>query len=342
MRLPLSRACRAPVLTALLGAASLLPAAVLQAANCVEPPPDPTNTYDAKHTYDKVVRNYPFIRIASAEAPAGVKVVSGLTYIQYGTRCLKLDLFLPAAQTTLAQGAPVVVLVHGGGWRSGFRSEFAPMAVRLAQRGYAAATVSYRLSGEALYPTAVHDVRAAVRWVRAHARDYGIDPERMVLAGGSAGGQIASLAGVTGHLDQFDPGAQASQVSSAVQAIVNIDGLSDFTTEDARVHEDDPNKKPSAAGAWFGGRYSEKRALWHEASPTNYVRPGMPPILFIGSSQIRFQVGRDAMVAKMTAAGAIGRIVVLPDTPHSFWLFDPWLQSTVDATVSFLDQHLKR
>jgi acetyl esterase/lipase len=314
----------------------LLPFAV-HAAPCVEPAPDPANTYDAPHTYDKLARKYPFIRIASADVPADVKKVADQTYIQYGTRCLKLDLYLPA---DAAQDVPVVILVHGGGWRSGFRSEFVPMAVRLAQRGIAAVTVSYRLSDEAQYPAAIHDVRAAVRWVRAHAGEYHLDPQRFVLAGGSAGGQIASLAGVTGHLDRFDPGAAGSKVSSAVQAIVNIDGLSDFTSESARANEDDPNKKPSAAGLWFGGRYAEKPELWREASPIQYVRPGMPPILFVDSAVPRFSVGRDEMVEKMKQAGVASQTVLLPDTPHSFWLFDPWLQPTVDATVAFLKEQL--
>jgi acetyl esterase/lipase len=325
------RTCLAAVLL-------LLPFAA-QAAQCIEPPPDPANTYDAPHTYDKLARKYPFIQIASAELPDGVTKVAEQTYIQYGTRCLKLDLYLPP-QAREGKDVPVVVFVHGGGWASGFRSEFVPMAVRLAQRGYAAATISYRLSGEALYPAAIHDTRAAVRWVRAHAGQYHIDPQRIALAGGSAGGQIASLAGVTGHLDQFDPGAASSTVSSAVQAIVNIDGLSDFTSEAARVNEDDPKRKITAAGAWFGGRYAEKTALWREASPIQYVRAGMPPILFVDSAQVRFAVGRDEMVAKMTAAGVPSRTVLLPDTPHSFWLFDPWLQPTVDATVTFLNEQM--
>jgi acetyl esterase/lipase len=234
----------------------------------------------------------------------------------------------------------VVVFVHGGGWRSGFRSEFAPMAVRLAQQGYAAVTISYRLSAEALYPAAIHDARAAVRWVRAHAGQYHLDPQRIALAGGSAGGQIASLAGVTGHLDRFDPGAATSPVSSGVQAIVNIDGASDFTMPEAHANDDDPKKSPSPAAMWFGGRYAEKAELWREASPIQYVRAGMPPILFIGSAQPRFQVGRDAMMARMSEVGAASRVVLLPDTPHSYWLFDPWLQPTVDATVAFLNERM--
>ncbi|RFP18797.1 MULTISPECIES: alpha/beta hydrolase [unclassified Duganella] len=297
------------------------------AASCVEPPADPLNTYDAQHTYAKLVRDYPAIRIASAALPVDVNRIADLTYAQYGERCLKLDLYLPLAARADG-GMPVVVLVHGGGWRAGFRSEFAPMAVRLAQHGYAAVAISYRLSGEAAYPAAIDDTQAAVRWVRDHAGLYHLNPQRIALAGGSAGGQIASLAGVTGRLD------------SAVQAIVNIDGLSDFTAEAALKYEDDPAKQPSAAGAWFGGRYAEKSALWAEASPIRYVRAGMPPILFIASAQPRFSVGREAMAAAMAQAGVASSTLVLPDTPHSFWLFDPWLQTIADATVAFLTQQM--
>ncbi|USX12091.1 alpha/beta hydrolase [Oxalobacteraceae bacterium OTU3CAMAD1] len=318
-------------------AALLMHGPVHAAEDCVEPTRDPTNTYDAQYTYEKLAPNYPAIRIASAAVPADVRVVADQTYIQYGTHCLKLDMYLP---TNAKQDLPVVVFVHGGGWRSGFRSEFVPMALRLARNGYASVTVTYRLAGEAMYPAAVHDVRAAVRWVREHAGEYGLDPRRIALAGGSAGGQIASLAGVTGHMNQFDPGAAISDVSSAVQAVVNIDGLSDFTSEAARVNEDDPKKPVSAAGYWFGGRYAEKAALWREASPIQYVNSSMPPMLFIGSAQPRFAVGREEMVEKMTQLRVPSKVVLLPDTPHSFWLFDPWLQPTVDVTVAFLNAQM--
>nr|WP_315251010.1 alpha/beta hydrolase [uncultured Duganella sp.] len=298
----------------------VLAAALAAAPACVEPPPDPANTYDAAHTYAKLVHDYPAIRIASAVLPPGVSKTADLVYAQYGARCLTLDLYRPQGDKL-----PVVVFVHGGGWKAGFRSEFVPMALRLAQHGYAAVTVSYRLSGEARYPAAVQDVQAAVGWVRAHAAGYGLDAQRIALAGGSAGGQIASLAGVTGD---------------GVKAVINIDGLSDFTTELALRHEDDPNKNPSAAGAWFGGRYADQAALWQEASPIRYVRAGMPAMLFIGSGQPRFSAGREAMMAKMAAAGVASDKIILPDTPHAFWLFDPWLQTTVDASVAFLHQNL--
>lgn len=277
------------------------------------------NDYTAQTTYRKLAGDYPGISIASDAVPASARVERNLTYIDRDTGPLGLDLYLPRGANA---PVPVVVLVHGGGWRSGERGNLAPLAVRLAARGYAAATVSYRLSPTARYPAAIHDVKEAVSWLRKHR---GIDPARVALAGGSAGGQIASLVGVT---------------SSDIRAVINIDGLSDFTSDAARLHEDDPAKNPSAAGAWFGGRYAEKPALWHDASPTFHVSRNSPPMLFIGSGEPRFSVGRDEMMRKLKAHGVTTESIIFPGTPHSFWLFDPWLAPTVDATVDFLDRVL--
>ncbi|MCS0615168.1 alpha/beta hydrolase [Massilia kyonggiensis] len=289
-------------------------------------------SYTAETTYAKLAPAYPFIRIASRAVPPTVRAVTDVTYVRRGAHDLKLDLYLPAGAA--AAPRPAIVFVHGGGWRAGVRANFAPMAIRMAERGYVAATISYRLSPEAPYPAAIHDAKAAVRWVRAHAGEYGIDPDRIAIAGGSAGGQIAALTGVTNGERRFDP--DGDPVSSDVQAIVNIDGLSDFTSEEARKYEDDAAKQPSAAGAWFGGRYAEKAALWRDASPLYHVTKGAPPTLFIVSAQRRFSLGYEEMAERLRALGVPNRVVPVPDTPHSFWLFDPWLAPTVEAADAFL------
>jgi pectinesterase len=300
---------------------------------------DPTNTYTPGSTYQKLVGEYPFIHIASRAVPASIQEFKNITYVRYGKRALQLDLYRPAS--TVSQQLPGIILVHGGGWRAGFRTNFTPMAIGLAQRGYVAATISYRLAPEAKYPAAIQDVKAAIRWLRKNAKKYGVNPGQIVVGGGSAGGQIASLAGVTHGLEKFDPPIQNPGISSAVQAIVNIDGLSDFTSAAARFHEDDPRKTPSAAGAWFGGRYSEKKELWHEASPLFYVNENTPPILFLISAQERFSLGHKEMIEKMKPFGIYSQVTHIPASPHSFWLFDPWLQPSVDIVANFLDRQFK-
>ncbi len=297
---------------------------------------DPTNTYTAETTHQKLIGEYPFISVASRSVPETVREIKNITYVRYSKRALQLDLYLPKTKQQTTR--PAIVFVHGGGWRSGYRVNFTPFAIAMAERGYVAATISYRLSGEAQYPAAIHDVKAAIRWLRTNAKKYGVNPEQIAVSGGSAGGQIASLTGVTNGLDKFDPQSASSRVSSDVQAIVNIDGLSDFTSEVARFHEDDPRKNPSAAGAWFGGRYAEKTELWHEASPTFYVNKNTPPILFLISAQARFSVGHKEMIEKMKPFGIPYQVTQIPDSPHSFWLFDPWLQPSVEAVVKFLDR----
>lgn len=304
---------------------------------------DPNNAYNAEITYQKLVGEYPFIAVASRAVPESVREIKDLTYVRYGQRALQLDLYVPADRQRRPRGmrpAPAIIFVHGGGWRSGYRINFTPFAIGMAQRGYVAATISYRLSPEARYPAAIHDVKAAVRWLRRHADVYGVDPNRIALAGGSAGGQIAALAGVTSGLEKFDPQARRSTISSDVQAIINIDGLSDFTSEAVRMYEDDLRKNPSAAGAWFGGRYAEQQSRWHEASPINYVNSSTPPILFLISAQPRFSLGHREMIEKMKPLGIPHQVVAIPQTPHSFWLFDPWLQPSVMAVADFLDEHL--
>ncbi len=324
--------------------ASVCMAASLLTA-CAKPaqPQPADNAYTAENTYKKLAGTYPYIHIASKQPPATVRVLRNISYVSNQGQALQLDVFMPARSSSGSSSSPAlpgIVLVHGGGWRSGTRDNLAPMGILLAERGYVAATISYRLSDEARYPAAIHDVKAAIRWLRTHAVEYQLDPRHIAVAGGSAGGQIAALVGVTNDRPEFDPqaqpGAVSSVVSSAVQAIINIDGLSDFTSEEARKYEDDPRKQPSAAGAWFGGTYAEKTEAWKAASPLTHVSKNTPPILFIGSAQRRFSLGRDEMVEKLNALGIANQTVLLPDTPHSFWLFDPWLGTTVEAMVGFL------
>lgn len=210
------------------------------------------------------------------------------------------------------------------------------MAIRMAERGYVGATITYRLADEAPYPAAVLDVAAAVRWLRANADKYAVDPDRIAIAGGSAGGHIASLAGVI----------SADEASGKVQAIVNVDGLSDLVGEAQRLRGDPASRKSASERDWFGGWFKHNAApldaLWREASPLTHAGRDAPPLLFIGSSIARFSVGRDAMVAKLRGAGVASEVLLLPDTPHAFWMFDPWLAPTVDATAAFLDRVFRR
>jgi pectinesterase len=289
-------------------------------------------------SFKKERGKYPFISIVRPQLPDGVATDENVVYVEHGNRQLHLDIFYPANK--VAGPYPGVILIHGGGWRSGDRSHQVPMAQQLAARGYVAAAVEYRLSPEAGYPAAIHDIKAAIRWLRENADKYHIDSGKIAVSGCSAGGQIASLIGVTNGLVKFE-GLEAPDFSSDVQAIVNIDGLLDFTSVEARSFEDVPDK-PSSAGNWFGGRYREKPDLWKEASPIYYASEKTPPIIFINSSIPRFHVGRDEMIEKLEKIGVYYEVHTLPDTPHPFWLFHPWFETTVELVDNFLKQVFKK
>ncbi len=312
--------------------------AILIFSGCTITEPDFENSYTVENRFAGDVKNFPMIKIAATKVPASVIESKNITYQRHGRRALQLDLYRPRHA---GSPVPAVILVHGGGWRSGYRTHLTPLAIELAEAGYVVATISYRLAPEARYPAAVHDVKAAVRWMRKNANKYGVTPDQIAVGGASAGGQIASLVGVTNGMEKFDPESATSSVSSNVQLILNIDGLSDFTSEEARKHEDDPRKNPSAAGSWFGGRYAEKKALWHEASPIYYVSDNMPAILFLNSARERFHVGRDEMIEKMQSHKIPYRVETLPNTPHTFWLYEPWLEPAAAIVVKFLDQQFE-
>jgi acetyl esterase/lipase len=286
-----------------------------------------------------IVKEHPFSKPVLAELPQGVIAAENLIYGSLGNRLLHIDLFRPANNSHAPY--PGVLLIHGGGWRSGNRQMEFPMAQRLAEKGYVTATVEYRLSPEALYPAAVHDIKAAIRWMRAHASEYNIDSTRIAVYGCSAGGQLAALVGVTAGLPRFDGGEGDTAYSTAVQAIVDIDGIVDLT-HPAESGKDTGSAPPSAGKRWFGVSFKERPDLWKEASPLNYVSSTTPPILFVNSSLERFHAGRDGMIEKMTALNIYSEVHSIPSTPHPFWLFHPWFAETFKYVGGFLDKTLKQ
>src|SRR5688572_25088346 len=135
--------------------------------------------------------------------PPTVRVVRDLVYAQYGARQLKLDVYRPP-QTDQRSAVPGIVVVRGGGWRSGDKDAFGFIAGQLAKEGFVAVSIEYRTSAEAKFPAAAHDVKAAVRWLRAHAAEYGVDPDAIGAIGGSAGAHLVALLGTSAGVDDLE------------------------------------------------------------------------------------------------------------------------------------------
>lgn len=189
----------------------------------------------------------------NASFPAGVVGLPDLMYQTIpGYRPMKLDLYTPATPGL----KPLVIYVHGGGWTGGTQrlagtfDSWPDILARLAARGYVVASVSYRLSGEARFPAAIQDVKASIRWLRANAAKYGIDPNRVLLWGGSAGGQLVALAGTSCGVATLSPlpneGAveagtvRGGTASDCVQGVVDFYGISDLAAMDASVPVNPP------------------------------------------------------------------------------------------------------
>lgn len=212
-----------------------------------------------------------------------VKTVRDLEYARPAGKPLLLDLYLPAQAK---EPVPVVVAIHGGAFRSG--SKESATGSFLATRGFALANVNYRLSGEAQFPAQLYDVKAVVRWLRAHSAEYGLDPRHMGVIGTSAGGLLAGLLGTTGKDKSLEGDLGHAEQSSEVQAVVDGWGPSDLLTLESDA-EADPNVRPaiihnragSPEAALLGAPVSAIPDQARRASPITYVSPAGPPFLLL-------------------------------------------------------------
>ncbi|MBN2806247.1 MAG: alpha/beta hydrolase [Prolixibacteraceae bacterium] len=297
----------------------------------------PLDTSFSLHSaWQKELKHYPFIKPVYPLVPDAVEVKRDLVYATYAGREMHMDVFAPKG---LEEARPAILFIHGGGWKSGNRNMEAPMAIHFASLGYITVTVEYRLSPEALYPAALYDIKTALRWIRKNAGILHLDPDRIVISGTSAGGQLAALVAATNGSALFIDTTYYPEFSSKVQAVVNIDGILAFIHPESGEGADRPGK-PSAATFWFGGNQEEKIALWLEASALNHVDQNMPPILFINSQHPRFHAGRNNMIEVLDSLNIYSEVYEIPETPHTFWLFEPWFTPTVKWMEPFLDKVL--
>jgi len=212
------------------------------------------------------------------DAPPGSKVVRDLEYAKVGDVKLLLDLYLPAE----GDGPfPVIVAIHGGGWAAGKKE--GAQGIRQASRGYAVAAISYRLRGVATFPAQIEDCKAAVRWLRANAKKYNLDAERMGATGHSAGGHLASLLGTTGTVKEFEKGDN-QDFSSKVQAVCALSGPTDFLQMDAHATKNAPFKHDEARSPesrLIGGAIQDNKEKVAKANPITYVAKDSPPFLLV-------------------------------------------------------------
>ena len=256
---------------------------------------------------------------------APVQVRRGIEYARVGGVRLLLDAYLPPTGTA----HPALIFVHGGGWRAGDRASFAPgeqgfasTGRRFAGLGYAVFSVDYRLAPAFRFPAQLADVRAAIRWVRAHSRRYRVDGRRLGLFGVSAGGNLAALAALRGRGDL----ASGTRVRALVVWSSPMDLLRFASAGRPQVAE-----YLGCSAASCPGRY-------RAASPTSWVDPSDPPTLIAnGTSEIVPLVQAQALARRLHAAGVSSRLLVIPGARHAA----EYEAVSLPATIQFLRLHLR-
>ncbi|MHA3771837.1 alpha/beta fold hydrolase [Verrucomicrobiota bacterium sgz303538] len=204
-------------------------------------------------------------------------IIRDVEFARVGDQPLKLDLYIPDVGKAKP---PLVVYVHGGAWRAGSKSEM-PLG-KLVAKGFAVASVDYRLSTVAPFPAQVHDIKAAIRFLRAKGQDYGVESKQIAVAGSSAGGHLAALVGVTNGVSQLEGTVgECLKESSAVQFIVSLYGASNLQTILSQSTPHGLSVRVPALQLLLGGEPAEKPDLARLASPVTHVDPSDPPLLLI-------------------------------------------------------------
>jgi pectinesterase len=300
-----------------------------------------TRTVDTSYTvhsaFQTVLKTHPQAQWVNPSTIRETAVRQNVTYCNNEGRKLLTDIFYPVQKAKTKRTA--VIIVHGGGWRSGNKSLHHPMAQQLAVKGYVCFTPEYRLSTEALFPAAVHDLKAVVRWVKSQATHYNIDTNKLVIAGHSAGGELAAFIGATNGNIEFEGDGCATSFSSKVNAVIDMDGILAFIHPESG--EGDDSKRTSAATHWFGASKKENEALWKQGSPLTHIGPYMPPTLFINSAVDRMHAGRDDFTHILDQYNIYHQVKTFEGAPHSFPLFEPWFTPTVQTIDKFIQTVFK-
>jgi acetyl esterase/lipase len=267
-------------------------------------------------------------------APGGTTVYRDLPYVTGGHERQKLDLYVPEEGGPF----PLIAWVHGGAFRAGSKEDGVPLDYLAA--GYAVASINYRLSQHALFPAQFEDVKAAVRWLRAHADAYRLDPNRFGAWGASAGGHLVALLGTTGDVEAFEVGEHLG-VSSRVLAVVDYFGPTDFLQMDAQRLPDGQvhDAADSPESQLVGGPIQEHEDRVARANPITYAFKDDAPFLIVhGDRDPLVPYGQSVLLADaLEAAGVPVSLYAVEGGGHGRFT-DPRVP---ELTKAFFEQHLK-
>jgi acetyl esterase/lipase len=271
---------------------------------------------------------------AEPQVPVGARALRDLSYVTNGHQRQKLDLYLPEKP----QG-PLLVYIHGGGWVGGDKAQ--AEGLQLLRHGYCVASLNYRYSHQAIFPAQIEDCKTAIRWLRAHAAEYGYEPQRIAAWGASAGGHLTALLATTGNTREFDVGENLDQ-SSAIRCGIDFFGPTDLVgyqppTDAPAIQR---TGKDSFLVKLFGGPVDEKLELARKASPVTWVSKESAP-LFIMQGTVDPLVGLEQsqrLADKYKAAGVEVTLDVVEGGGHGGPQF--WADERPKHILEFLERHL--
>jgi pectinesterase len=270
------------------------------------------------------------------EPPASLEAHPALTFARYGERELQLDLWRPKDR---ARPLPAIVCIHGGGWWKGERAQHAALAQALAERGFVAVTISYRLSGEQPFPAQIHDAKAAVRWLRAQAATYGVDAGAIGAIGHSAGGHLTALLATSSGVPELEGDGGNASMSSAIQAAVAMGAQSDLQSPHVQQNEGSPEKLPMWV-QFLGGSYRQVPERYRAASPAHYLGAGDPPLAFITGETDHASTQAEATRRLLMGLGIPTGLTIIKGAGHGIFQKPEWARQVVDTAAEFFTLHL--
>jgi acetyl esterase/lipase len=271
------------------------------------------------------------------QPPENVIFEKDVQYGQAGEIKLLLDILQPKQPS--AKPRPAIVFIHGGGWSGGSKeSALGQLAPFAASGDYFCASVEYRLSGVAIWPAQIHDCKAAIRWLKANAKKYNIDPEKIGIWGGSAGGHLVSLLGVSAGVKALEGDNGSPGQSSRVACVVDYCGPSDFLGI-ARVKEATPQRAYDPVSKLLGGPIEEKKEAAIAASPVTYASKDAAPILIVhGTDDTTVPLDQaEVFYAALKKAGADATFIKVLGGPHSI----NGGQALLERVQTFFEKYLR-
>jgi len=275
--------------------------------------------------------------------PAGIKMEKDIAYIPNGNEAQKLDLYLP--EKAADKPLPLIVHIHGGGWMGG--SKFPCPVAAMVLKGYAVASVEYRFSQKAIFPAQIQDCQAAIRWLRAHAKEYNFDTDHVGVVGGSAGGHLSALVGTSGGKNAFPKIGGNEEQSDRVQAVCDIFGPADFSTVVQQAGEDknvknifEFNTPRDPYSSLIGTKLDDKLKA-DAVSPVHYVSQDNPAFVILHGTHdtlVPFAQSEE-FAAVLKEKGVAVWLQKLPGSGHGGPAFGK--PAVTQLMQNFFDKYLK-